>query len=362
MPLRYLALLPLVGACDSTLDPDPPHELPYETRTFAVSQSSTLVVTAFDQTAANNIAYEGPEIPTPRDSNDTPILSLPAASDVAIGRRHACIISPTGSVHCWGDHSGGALGEQRACLPPEAEGGVPNCILDAGIMPSLPPVREIAAGDDVTCAITMDDRVACWGDGSRTGGSRVPALDPPTPISLPGGELLAADRMIIARGIVCAIDFGQRLWCWGDGFGARPELQPQTGVLDVSIGTRHSCIIDDAGFRCHGDNRNGQSGDFAEAKHCSKDKPCQLEETTIDLDATRVAVGERHTCALLRDGSVVCFGSNEVGQLGRNDAFLVGDVGFALDGVTDLASGFAHVCAQRVDRSVWCWGSNLENI
>jgi hypothetical protein len=352
---RLLLLSPILAAC-STPAASLPRELPYDARTFSVANTSTIVVTEFDPTATDNVVFEGSEIPSPQDDAGNPILTVPAASDVAVGRKHACIVSPTGSVHCWGDHTDAALGEHRVCTPPEVEGGTVNCILDAAIMPALPPVRELAAGDDVTCAITMDDRVVCWGVPTRVGGSRLPALDPPTPVLLPDGQPLAATRVIINRGTVCAIDRTQTLWCWGDRFGSSPQRQPQVGVVDVAFGTRHSCIIDADGLRCSGDNRNGQSGDLAHARGCG-DGPCTLGETSIAIDATRVVVGERHTCALGRDGLVTCFGSNEVGQLGRTDAFLVGDLGVALDDAIDLASGYAHICAQRSDNSVWCWGT-----
>jgi alpha-tubulin suppressor-like RCC1 family protein len=354
---RWLLTILPIAACDATLDPDPPHELPYTTRSFSVAHRHTVIVTEFDPMAADNVEFEGSDVPGPRDQDGNLVLDLPASVDVAVGASHACVISSTGTVHCWGDHTNGALGESRACTPPETEGGAPNCILGPEMLPSLPPVRDIAAGDDVTCAITMDDRVVCWGVTSRLGGSRLPALDPPTPVKLPTGESLAAARVVISFGSVCAIARDQVLWCWGDGFGATPQRQPEVGVVDIALGVNHSCIIDADGLHCSGDNRNGQAGDFAAAKRCKQNARCTVDRVDIDLDATRVVVGERHTCALVRDGSVVCFGSNEVGQLGRDDAFLVGDLGIALDGAVDLQSGYAHVCAQRTDQSLWCWGS-----
>ena len=78
--------------------------------------------------------------------------------------------------------------------------------------------------------------------------------------------------------------------------------------------------------------------------------------TAIALDATRVVVGERHSCALTHDGFVRCWGSNEVGQLGRPDSFLVGDVGVAIGDAIDLASSYAKTCAVTSDHTGWCWG------
>lgn len=357
-----LLLLPLAMGCDDTFDPTPPQELPYDVRTFSIASNRTLIVTAYDEQLPNNLEARGAEVPAPHDPDTGEVapLDLPPVSDVAVGRRHACVVSPTGSVHCWGDHEHGALGSQRVCKPPAAEGGSPDCILGVGIMPSLPPVRELAAGDDVTCAITREDRVVCWGrPGPQLGGSVVPALDPPTPVAIAPEVPLAAARVIVARGTVCAIDHDATLWCWGTGFGATPQRQPYTGVVDVALGTRHSCVIDARGLTCWGDNRNAQVGDAAAARRCPLEAPCTIDEPyLVPLDAVRVVVGERHTCALLAGGGVACFGSNEVGQLGRTDAFLVGDIGIALPGtVVELAAGYAHTCALASGGRAWCWGS-----
>ncbi len=349
LPLFVILALP---ACDVTLAPDPPAALPYDAQSFAVSGNHTMVLTS------TGVESVGSDVPLPTDENGDPIaLDVPPSTAIAVGHRHACVVSVTGTVHCWGDQSDGALGP-RACNPPQADGGAPDCILGPAIVPSLPPTRAIAAGDDVTCAIISDgDRVVCWGAASRVGGSELPALDPPIPVRLSDGTLLAATRVVIDHGSVCAIDHDAELWCWGDGFGAKPQHQPQHGVVDIAIGTRHRCIIDDTGLSCLGDDRNGEVGDTELARRCNSDQECRIDEPLhIDLDATRVVVGERHTCALTRDSQVWCWGSNEVGQLGRSDAFLVGDKGIALTGVSDLAAGFAHTCAQR-GIEVWCWGS-----
>lgn len=346
------------AACDPTLDPAPPTALPYPAAAFSVAHDHTLIVTT-----TQALESAGTEIPSPKDANGNPALTLPALAAVAVGQRHACGLSVTGTVYCWGDHARGALGEHRTCIAPTTEGGVPDCILGAELMPrGLPPVRALAAGDDITCAITAsDDRVVCWGASARRGGSRLPPLDPPTPVTLPDGSALAAARVVISHGAVCAITHDARLWCWGDAFGSVPQRLPETGVVDVALGRGHSCLIDDHGLACWGDDRNGQVGDLELARTCGTG-PCALTERHhLDLAApARVVVGERHTCALANNGEVSCWGSNEVGQLGRTDAFLVGAIGPALDGVIDLQAGYAHTCALRGDHTVWCWGSTAQ--
>lgn len=348
--MHRLCLLLGLSACDPTVEPAEPAELDHGVSGFSLAYTHTLAVADAPTIATTVVRSHGSQLA----STIAPPMAVMV--DVAAGRHHACALSITGSVHCWGDHTFGALGAHRVCEPPMVEGGVPNCLLGPAIMPTLPPSRAIVAGDDVTCAITDDDHVICWGRPDALGGSRLPALDPPVAVAIDGGELLAADHVRIFDRTVCAVALDGTAWCWGDGFGTRPIKQPYRGVRDIALGRHHQCVSDERGLHCRGDNWNGQTGDAAAARSCQLGaSSCTADDVSLGFAATRVVVGERHTCAL--DGDrVICFGSNEVGQIGRSDAFLVGAPAVVLDSVVDVQSGYAHVCALRRDRSLWCWG------
>jgi len=142
----------------------------------------------------------------------------------------------------------------------------------------------------------------------------------------------------------------------GDGYDGIQQIAGD-GFVDLAIGLHHACSITESpGLQCWGDDRNGQTGDLAFARGCALDQPCVTGPIAIPLEARRVVVGERHSCALTSSGQVMCWGSNEVGQLDRDDAFLVGDLGLAIDGVVDISAGYAHTCALGADASVSCWG------
>jgi hypothetical protein len=74
--------------------------------------------------------------------------------EVSVGATHSCALTLDGTIHCWGDNSYGQLG--------------------VGPLPALSPAplavesperfRDLAASGAFTCAATVDDRVACWGD------------------------------------------------------------------------------------------------------------------------------------------------------------------------------------------------------
>ncbi len=356
-----LIFLALLGACSDL--PELPAPLAHPVHDLALADMHLITIDDADTMDAGTVSYAGLPIPhavmTTSDGTTDPapaIPELPIATSAAVGRAHACVLS-RGDVYCWGDNAHGALGAHRACPGTTDANGDATCPLDAEIMPTLPKISAIAAGDDMTCAIAIDDgRVYCWGSAldGRLGGSFVSALGTPEPVALPDPVV----TLRIQNDRACAIDTNQLAWCWGNGLGATPVRQRMTGVVDIALGAHHSCAISASdGFQCWGADRNGESGDFAVAKKCGTQTPfCEVAPTTIPLDATRVVVGERHTCALTRAGTVDCWGSNELGQLGRQDSFLVGEIAVARDGIIALQAAYAKTCAIDVDHIAWCWG------
>ena len=86
-----------------------------------------------------------------------------------------------------------------------------------------------------------------------------------------------------------------------------------TGAVGVSAGWRHTCaILGDGTVRCWGENEFGQLGDGTTT---SRTTPVPVSGIT---GAAGVTAGWwHHSCALLGDGSVRCWGVNEWGQLGN---------------------------------------------
>ncbi|HUS32469.1 MAG TPA: hypothetical protein VMZ53_28405 [Kofleriaceae bacterium] len=75
------------------------------------------------------------------------------------------------------------------------------------------------------------------------------------------------------------------------------------------------------------------------------------------LGATKVAVGDNFTCAVLSDKTLRCWGRNNEGQLGTGTTTdSPSPVAVRLVGVVDVVAGTAHACALLDDRSVTCWG------
>jgi len=173
----------------------------------------------------------------------------------------------------------------------------------------------------------------------------------------------AADSSSVGCGFshTCAVLSTGVVRCWGDnqygqlgdGLSASNSSLPVTvsGIStasSVASGYYHSCsVLADGSVRCWGRNHEGQLGEGVD----DSASPVTVPGITT---ATDVALGEAHSCALLADASVRCWGSDEKGQIGagRN-----GVTSIVLAGASALAAGGKQTCAVLVaDASVSCWG------
>jgi alpha-tubulin suppressor-like RCC1 family protein len=122
----------------------------------------------------------------------------------------------------------------------------------------------------------------------------------------------------------------------------------------VAAGAAHACAITAVGsLVCWGSNDRGQLGPGASGTGSTR--PAQVFADKV----TAVAAGGRHTCAV-RDGAVLCWGDNQAGQLGTGTASAGGATPLAagVAGATALALGTTHSCALVAGGGVTCWGAN----
>ena len=266
------------------------------------------------------------------------------ASAVSLGNSFTCAMLGTGDVKCWGYNEFGQLGsgdtDSRGFGSGEMGDNLP--VVDLG---SDRTAVAISSGYSHTCAILDDGSVRCWGSNTS-------------------GELGLGDT-------------DNR----GDGSGEMGDDLPVVDLgsgrtaVAISAGVSHTCaILDDGSVRCWGSNTFGELG--LGDRNRRGDNPGEMGDDlpVVDLgsDSTAVAIsaGFFHTCAILDDGSVKCWGSNRYGMLGLGDTDNRGDgsgeMGDDLP-VTDVGSGRTavaisagayHTCAILDNSSVKCWGRN----
>ncbi len=266
--------------------------------------------------ATNRVTKDKPtEVTKLSDLNPTAITA---------GRFHSCAISNDDLVYCWGWDHYGQLGN-RENNGYELE---PVIGKDENGEEYLIEAREIAAGSDHTCALANED-VWCWGGNqfgqlgvSNQGVNQIEQS--PTPLLvLEGGTKLSAGGFN-----TCAIKNGQVI-CWGSNHKftraisdpQKPEVswvvsRPTTinglkDATDIAVGGNHMCAIADGGkVFCWGRNKDGQLGIGSR-----KDKEAPTEVIGLS-NATEITAGYKHTCAIANGGKAFCWGHNDLGQTG----------------------------------------------
>ncbi len=148
---------------------------------------------------------------------------------------------------------------------------------------------------------------------------------------------------------------------------------PITGVV-IAAGNGHTCALRAGTVKCWGYNGSGQLGLGDTADRGDGPGEMGVNLPAVDLGpgrtATAITAGEVHTCALLDDATIKCWGANGFGQLGLGDTETRGDgpgeMGVNLPAVdlgpgrtaTAITAGGAHTCARLDDATVKCWGWN----
>ena len=148
----------------------------------------------------------------------------------------------------------------------------------------------------------------------------------------------------------------------GEGADAGPALcggAPLTGVVDMTVGGSHACVIRGSGATtevlCWGSFGNiGDPGGVTSS-------PCPVPVPALaGMDIVDIEAGGVHTCAVLATGEVWCWGGNNSGELGRGTMTPDGPPaivpGVTADGVT---ADWANTCTWRAGAAAMCWGTNL---
>ncbi len=140
-----------------------------------------------------------------------------------------------------------------------------------------------------------------------------------------------------------------------------------TNATQVSAGGLHTCaLLSDQTVKCWGYNGDGELGDGVTNHGATDFQGLDTSPTPVTVsgitNATQISAGGQHTCALLSGGTVVCWGDNWAGQLG-NGTTTDSPTPVRVSGITNatqISAGFSHTCALLSDGTVMCWGWNWE--
>lgn len=304
---------------------------------------------------------------TTQDFKATPVkvAGLENIRAIAPGAAHTCALLVNGTVACWGSNDDGWLGTTSvlsSLVPLQVNGlsGVESivagnwrtcvvltdhtvkcwgqsplcgefaprpCLYDAipAEVAGLTGVRSISVGSGHACALLMNGSVSCWGDNYS-------------------GQL-------------------------GNGGGASAVVSVKVNLSSeataISSGMGHTCaLLVDHTISCWGRNDHGQVG--CSRNECGVGPPNPVRVAGL-LGVLSVAAGDLHTCAVLQDNTAKCWGRNAVGELGDGTFDVETEsyysvhptpVTVKMSGIGVISGGGYHTCALLLNTSIACWGGS----
>jgi alpha-tubulin suppressor-like RCC1 family protein len=228
----------------------------------------------------------------------------------------------------------------------------------------------LSAGALHACLVVPDGRIKCWGDntdGQVNAGTAGKFQFAPVYV-----EGLTEKAKAVAAGgnHTCALTASGGVLCWGNnrdgelGDGTFEARNSPVAVVGLASGVRaitanslSTCaLLNNGTVMCWGANDAGQLGNGG-----GEDSPIPVTAQGISGDVQAILGGKnRNFCAVLKDGGLVCWGINSDWLLGNGTDTKTGfptAVGNASN-VAAVAMGMGHTCILRRDRKGYCWGMN----
>ncbi|HYI02318.1 RTX toxin [Hyalangium sp.] len=334
------------------------------------------------------------------------VTNVGGLASVVAGGTHSCARLTTGGMRCWGRGNEGQLGYGNTTTYGSTADKLPYT---AGTIPSLERALQMDTGTQHTCALFDNGQVACWGRNleGQLGYNTTAAVGDNESVASYGYVNVGGNSSRIAVGgkHTCAVLDTGNVRCWGQnsrgqlGYGSFTITNPFIGdneapytvgdvilggalVADVVAGDEHTCVLlRDGNVRCWGRNLEGQLGYGRSDDIGDNEIPLTTNLNFNGATVRQLAAGANHTCALLTNGAVRCWGQNNYGQLGIPELYTTavsfnnwgdiasetpyslqttyGDVNLGAGRVAlQISTGANHTCATLDTGAVVCWGDN----
>jgi alpha-tubulin suppressor-like RCC1 family protein len=257
-----------------------------------------------------------------------------------------CAVRGDATAWCWGDPSSGRFGSLG-----------PDYVKVPTRVPELENVRELKGGSTQSCAVLTSSDVVCMGANNvgQLGDPSAPGGPTPVPVRL-GQPVIALASCWDGEAVVLADGSAMRWGYTGGSTSARPE---PVGLSGISALSAHApsffALKQDGTVWAWGRNESGQLGDGTTINRKDPVRVGALE------NAISVAGGGTHACAVLAGGAVRCWGANEARLKLGVDGLTASSTPLAVPRVPParvVRAGQEHSCAIVEDGAVWCWGHN----
>ena len=300
------------------------------------------------------------------NQNDTMNVSFwSRVVSIDSGSGASCGILDNGNVMCWGNNNNGQLGDGKTCGN--------TCSSPVNISVSGITDRDfvaISVGYRHSCGVLDDGRAMCWGNAlyGRLGNSQAADTDFTSPVFVSSADNFVS--VSSGKDHTCGIIDNGNALCWGSaadgklGNGASSGSYSTPAALNlnesfalISAGESHTCgIINDGTMYCWGSAADGKLGNGVSSGSYSTPAAVSSSEKFISVSA-----GSSHTCGVTSAGNALCWGSAVDGKLGNgitSGNYSSPAIVNTTEKFISISAGSTHTCGLLEDNSIMCWGAN----
>ena len=302
---------------------------------------------------------------TPTNTPEKISYEIPLPNSVikySAGEYHTCAITIDNRLYCWGAQDRGAIGDGTT-----TNKKVPTFIMSG--------IKDVMTAYLHTCALSLDNELYCFGENQNGQIGNDSVTDAKSPVNV----LSNVSSFTLGNEHTCAVKLDGTLWCWGynttygqvgTGNGSANIKVPTQVLEDVAAISNNleyynTCAIKTNGdLYCWGGNTPyGQVGVGYSNAHVLEPTRVKNEDGAGYLtDVINVDEGEEHTCAIRRNGDLYCWGGNSYGMVGNGNTTTQN---LPVHIITNekfrkVSLGDYHSCAITRDDRLYCWGGNSD--
>lgn len=266
----------------------------------------------------------------------------PAFAKISVGVNHRCALSMDRHLYCWGENYAGQLGD-----------GTTTTRLTPTLIAAATTWRSVSAGNTGTCAIATDGRTFCWGQNALATG--VSGL---VPSQVTGAPAYA----VVSAGVsqTCGITLEGSGYCAGrrGGLGngeffyaaAPVQVLSASNAVDIARGYPAGCYVSTAKLvQC-----------WAETPDATSARLPSFGSLAVKAVTMRALFEEGSGGCAIRDADsrVVCWGSNNFGELGNGTTTTAATPTLIAStrSFVSVASALFSACGTTTAKELFCWG------
>ena len=296
---------------------------------------------------------------------------------IAGGFSHSLALQENGQVLAWGSNNLGQVGNIDI-----ATADSPVYVNGPADKTDLSEIIAIASGMYHSVALRSDGTVWTWGGNNKgqLGNNSTQTQYRPVQVIHKNGSSYLSDIIAIAAGgyHTLALESNGQIWAWGDHKRGQLGINDETDhfttpvlisnlyeITHICAGKSHSLARKSNGtVFAWGENSDNQLGYKTTLDYSRIPREVNSSEATNLLNVVDIAAGDKHSLALINDGTIQAWGNNEKGQLGIGanhpiyPTTVINNINEPIPSVMAISAGSFHSMALLRDGRMMTWGLN----